>query len=68
MRYRSVTVHMTLMRFRRPPSALPLLTDLLQAHRNVHFGQTTFASLQVVKNDWCMRTEKVKVLAEHRLL
>ncbi|MEJ5246713.1 MAG: 2'-5' RNA ligase family protein [Caldilinea sp.] len=68
VRYRLVTAHMTLMRFQRPPSALPLLIDLLQAHRDVHFGQTTFASLQVVKNDWCMRTEKVEALAEHRLL
>lgn len=67
-RYRIVTAHLTMMRFRRQPVALPQLMALLQAYREYPFGETPIEALYVVKNDWYMTAEKVEVLAAYRLL
>ena len=66
-RYRLRTAHVTLMRFCSPPRALTRLVDILKEHRDFHFGNSLFQTLQVVKNDWYMSTEKVNVLAEYKL-
>ena len=66
-RYRLSTAHTTLMRFRRPPQALPKLVGILKEYRDYYFGGMIFRSLQVVKNDWYMSRGRVEVLAEYRL-
>jgi 2'-5' RNA ligase len=66
-RYRLSTAHVTLMRFRYPPRALSRLVDILKEHRDFRFGDSLIQSLQMVKNDWYMSTEKVEVLAEYEL-
>jgi 2'-5' RNA ligase len=66
-RYHLRTAHVTLMRFRYPPQALTHLVAILKEHRDFRFGNSLFQTLQVVKNDWYMSTEKVEVLAEYKL-
>jgi 2'-5' RNA ligase len=66
-RYRLKTAHATLMRFQRPAQALLRLVELLKEYRDFHFGDCRFQTLQVVKNDWYMSTDRVEVLAEYRL-
>lgn len=66
-RYRLKTAHVTLMRFQRPPQALTRLVKLMKEYRASHFGDSYFQTLQVVKNDWYMSTDRVEVLAEYRL-
>lgn len=66
-RYRLKTAHVTLMRFQRPPQALTRLVELMKEYRASHFGDSCFQTLQVVKNDWYMSTDRVEVLAEYRL-
>jgi hypothetical protein len=66
-RYRITTAHSTIMRFMSVPKNLPGLVNLLSEYRDFSFGCTTFESLQVVKNDWYMSSEKTEMLAEYLL-
>ncbi len=66
-RYTIRTAHATVMRFRTQPRNLPELVEVLSSFRSRSFGQTTVATLQLVKNDWYMSTAKVEVLAEYEL-
>jgi 2'-5' RNA ligase len=67
-RYRIKTAHATILRFRTQPRDTQRLIDILAAHRGYHFGETTFQTLQVVKNDWYMSSDIVDLLAEYQLL
>jgi 2'-5' RNA ligase len=67
-RYRISTAHVTVMRFQTQPRNLEKLVDALASYRKYSFGQATFRTLQLVKNDWYMSSDKVKVLAEYPLL
>jgi 2'-5' RNA ligase len=67
-RYRISTAHATVMRFQTQPRNLRKLVETLAGYREYGFGQTTFRTLQLVKNDWYMSSDKVEVLAEYSLL
>lgn len=67
-RYRISTAHVTVMRFQTQPRDLGELVGALASHRECDFGQTTFRTLQLVKNDWYMSSDRVEVLAEYPLL
>lgn len=67
-RYHISTAHATVMRFQTQPRNLRKLVDTLAGYREYGFGQTTFRTLQLVKNDWYMSSDKVEVLAEYSLL
>ena len=67
-RYRITGAHTTIMRFRTQPQHLKRLVRVLDEYRQHDFGQSTFHTLQLVKNDWYMSPDKVAVLAEYSLL
>jgi 2'-5' RNA ligase len=67
-RYHISTAHATVMRFQAQPRNLRKLVDTLVGYREYGFGRTTFRTLQLVKNDWYMSSDKVEVLAEYPLL
>jgi 2'-5' RNA ligase len=67
-RYRISTAHATVMRFQTQPRNLQKLVETLAGYREYDFGRTTFRTLQLVKNDWYMSSDKVEVLAECPLL
>jgi 2'-5' RNA ligase len=67
-RYRITTAHTTIMRFRTQPQDLKRLIRVLGSYREYSFGQSTFQTLQLVKNDWYMSADKVEVLADYPLL
>jgi len=66
-RYRIATAHTTVMRFRTQPQDLKRLIRVLGNYRECTFGQSTFRTLQLVKNDWYMSADKVEVLKEYSL-
>ena len=66
-RYRITTAHTTIMRFRTQPQDLKRLIRVLGNYRAWTFGQSTFRTLQLVKNDWYMSADKVGVLKEYSL-
>jgi 2'-5' RNA ligase len=66
-RYRISTAHVTVMRFQTQPRDLRQLVDTLASYREHDFGQTAFRTLQLVKNDWYMSSDKVEVLEEYPL-
>jgi 2'-5' RNA ligase len=67
-RYRITTAHTTIMRFRTQPQDLRHLVRVLGSYREHNFGQLTFQTVQLVKNDWYMSADKVEVLADYPLL
>lgn len=67
-RYRISTAHVTVMRFQTQPRNLRQLVDTLASCREYDFGQMSFRTLQLVKNDWYMSSDRVEVLAEYPLL
>jgi 2'-5' RNA ligase len=66
-RYRTITAHLTVMRFSRPAGEWRRLQELLQAHRNTDFGEACFRSLQLIWGDWYASTGLVRVLREYPL-
>ncbi len=66
-RYRSVTAHMTVLRFRRPPDNLPALAAALTAARTRSFGTFAVEQIAMVTNDWYMSPDQVSTLARYRL-
>lgn len=66
-RYAINTAHATVMRFKSQPDNLPEILALLRENRTTDFGSTTFRQLLLVKNDWYMSQEKVRVLARYHL-
>ena len=67
-RYRIITAHTTIMRFRTQPQDLRRFVQVLGSHREQNFGQLTFQTVQLVKNDWYMSADKLEVLADYPLL
>lgn len=68
VRYRISTAHSTIMRFSRPLRDASALLGLLGGLRKEPFGEFTCNSVQWVKNDWYMSSDKVELLAEYELL
>jgi 2'-5' RNA ligase len=67
-RYRITTAHVTIMRFRTQPQDLRRFVQVLGRYREQNFGQLTFQTVQLVKNDWYMSADRVEVLADYPLL
>jgi len=64
-RYRIVTAHTTVMRFRAPLRAPQQLTMRLRAARKRDFDSTPVDRLDFVYNDWYMSHDRVRVLATY---
>jgi hypothetical protein len=61
-RYRISTAHSTVMRFRKKVEQADVLIEVLESFRQHDFGATQVRDLELVFNDWCQRSEKVKQL------
>lgn len=66
-RYKTVTAHLTVMRFARPEADWQRLLDFLQAHRETDFGETCFKSLELIWSNWYASAGVVRVLQEYPL-
>lgn len=66
-RYRSVTAHMTVLRFRSTPAKLPALVAYLEQHRQHDLGAFTARQIDFVSNDWYMSRDIVRVLHRYTL-
>jgi len=66
-RYRSVTAHMTILRFQAPPRDLPGLAAYLAALRDHAFGQFAVEQVDLVTNNWYMSHDAVTVLERYAL-
>jgi 2'-5' RNA ligase len=66
-RYKTVTAHLTVMRFARPEADWKGLFDLLQAQRKADFGETCFQTLQLIWSNWYASAGVVRVLQEYPL-
>ena len=66
-RYRTVTAHLTAMRFSRPERDWNRLREFLQAHRETDFGETRFPRLQLIWSNWYASARVVRVLQEYPL-
>ncbi len=67
-RYRIVTAHTSILRFRTAPRDPEQLVSVLERYREYDFGELPVESLQFVKNDWYMSADKVEVLREYQLV
>ena len=67
VRYRIVTSHVTLVRFRSQPCDSRRLLALLSAARRQDFGATQVSQVDFVENDWYMSQDKVRVLQRYPL-
>lgn len=66
-RYRSVTAHMTVVRFPSQPRDLPGLVDWIAAHRDHAVGSWAADAVEFVSNDWYMTRGEIRVLARYPL-
>ncbi|HUA37064.1 MAG TPA: 2'-5' RNA ligase family protein [Candidatus Sulfopaludibacter sp.] len=66
-RYKTVTAHLTAMRFSEPEADWERLFDFLEARRETDFGQTHFQSLQLIWSNWYASADVVRVLQEYPL-
>jgi len=66
-RYRSVTAHMTILRFQAPPRDLPGMAAYLAALRDHAFGQFDVEQVDLVTNNWYMSHDAVTVLERYAL-
>ena len=66
-RYKTVTAHLTVMRFREPEADWKRLYDFVEARRQTDFGGTRFHKLQLIWSNWYASTGIVRVLQEYRL-
>ena len=62
-RYRIVTAHTTMMRFRARPHHLPSLVRQLRLAREREFGSALVERIDLVVNDWYMANDRVQLLA-----
>ncbi len=63
-RYRSVTAHMSALRFRSTPARLPALVAYLDTHQQCDLGHFTVTHCDFVSNDWYMSRDIVQ--RQHR--
>ena len=66
-RYRSVTNHATILRYRTPPPDLPRLAAFLAAQRARDLGSFQVDTLELTFNDWYMSHDRVQVLGRFAL-
>lgn len=66
-RYKTVTAHLTVMRFSKPETEWGRLAGFLQAHRKTDFGGTQFKSLQLIWGNWYASTGIARVLQAYPL-
>ena len=66
-RYRIVTAHVTILRFRDQPANLPALVEFLSAARGCDLGSFRVGQIELVTNDWYMSHDRVEVLARYAL-
>jgi len=67
-RYVLKVAHSTLIRFKNPLLNPALLSDFLAKQQTIPFGITTVNAIDLVFNDWYMKTEKVRLLERYPLL
>ncbi len=67
VRYKIMTAHVTLMRFKSPPRDWPLLLAKLTEARQRNFGSSEVTQIEFVVNDWYMSRDKVQVLTTYPL-
>jgi 2'-5' RNA ligase len=66
-RYKATTAHMTAMRFSKPCRNLKPLLSLLQASREMDFGESEVSTIQLILGDWYGSTDREQTLQEYRL-
>ena len=66
-RYRLVTAHSTVVRFRKPLRNPEAFVRQLEKYRQADFGWVEAKQLELVGNDWYQRKAKVKVLKRYLL-
>jgi 2'-5' RNA ligase len=66
-RYKTVTAHLTVMRFAEPEADWKRLYDFLEAHRETDFGGTRFQALQLIWSNWYASAGVVRVLKTYSL-
>jgi 2'-5' RNA ligase len=66
-RYRNVTAHSVVARFKKPPRNPRASFEKLRAWRDIDFGLTTVNTLYFVQNDWYMSHAKIRILREYEL-
>jgi hypothetical protein len=66
-RYKIITAHVTLMRFKTPPRDLSRLAAALTAAHQRNFGVSVIKQLEFVVNDWYMSQDKVQLVATYPL-
>ncbi|MBI5961121.1 MAG: 2'-5' RNA ligase family protein [Chloroflexi bacterium] len=66
-RYRIVTAHTTIMRFRTPPQNPLRLVEFLQSVHARDLGMFTVRRVDWVTNDWYLSSDRVRLLASYTL-
>jgi 2'-5' RNA ligase len=66
-RYRLVTAHMTVARFRAPLRDSGKFAAALEEARDLPFGVTKVTNIRLVKNDWYMTTATLEIIKRYRL-
>ena len=66
-RYTLKTAHTTVFRFRERLGNKEAFTHLMSSCRDHYFGKSTVSGIELVFNDWYLRSEKVKLLHEFEL-
>jgi 2'-5' RNA ligase len=66
-RYRLMTAHMTVARFRAPLQDGVAFADLLERNREKFFGISAISELHLVMNDWYMSETAQRLLTTYRL-
>jgi 2'-5' RNA ligase len=66
-RYRSVTAHLSVLRFRSQPADLSALAAYLDRHHQRDLGAFTVREVLLVSNDWYMSRDRVRVLHRYPL-
>lgn len=66
-RYVLKAAHSTLVRFKAPLKNKDLFADFLLRHQSTEFGTTNINAIDLVFNDWYMKTGNVKILKKYPL-
>ena len=66
-RYKTVTAHLTVMRFAEAGADWKRLYDFLEAHRETDFGGTQFQKLELIWSNWYASAGVARVLKKYPL-
>jgi len=66
-RYKTVTAHLTVMRFAEPEADWKRLYDFLESHRDTDFGGARFQNLQLIWSNWYASAGVARRLQEYAL-